>query len=443
MRSTKSNSKFDRSQRRSSNRRLNLENLENRTVMAGDCFHNFMLPEDADANGSVTPLDALVVIDRINQSLANGPSRSNATTDLALVDVDADNSLSPLDALGVINHLNSQTSMGSGAARASRVEHSRRIERIEQAIASNLLPPNFSLQDAHGALDTLRSGGRPELGDHVVNGILKWRQDDNPSTDDSSGNESEQPQETRELKRLEHFIDSLSKRLEAFNVSPSIIATISSELLSAHQSGSPLDLMQVRDRLAQLGVDVDTILPQAARPEIPECPEISDCPEVPESPEMPERPENPERPERPIMPTIVVTEPIADSILARLKNAGISAEILGTIRDEIYAGINAGLPLDLQVVRSRLEELGIDWERLHAPPVNTLPVVRPRLDGAAVLEQVLPFLGRLGIQRDVALRIYMEAKAALVAGKPLSIDQIVARLKALGVSLDSINKPVV
>jgi hypothetical protein len=143
------------------------------------------------------------------------------------------------------------------------------------------------------------------------------------------------------------------------------------------------------------------------------------------------------------MPTIVVTEPIAESILARLKNAGISAEILGTIRDEIYAGINAGLPLDLQVVRSRLEELGIDWERLHAPPVNTLPVVRPRPDGAAVLEQVLPLLGRLGIQRDVALRIYMEAKAALVAGKPLSIDQIVARLKALGVSLDSINNPVV
>ena len=151
----------------------------------------------------------------------------------------------------------------------------------------------------------------------------------------------------------------------------------------------------------------------------------------------------PERPERPIMPTIVVTEPIAESILARLKNAGVSTEILGTIRNEIYAGINAGLPLDLQKVRSRLEELGFDWEKLHAPPANTLPVVRPRPDGAAVLEQVLPLLGRLGIQRDVALRIYMEAKAAVVAGKPLSIDQIVARLKALGVSLDSINRPLV
>jgi hypothetical protein len=37
----------------------------------------------------------------------------------------------------------------------------------------------------------------------------------------------------------------------------------------------------------------------------------------------------------------------------------------------------------------------------------------------------------------------MEARAAVAAGKPLSIDQIVARLKALGVSLDSINKQVV
>jgi hypothetical protein len=32
------------------------------------------------------------------------------------------------------------------------------------------------------------------------------------------------------------------------------------------------------------------------------------------------------------MPTIVVTEPIAESILARLKNAGISLEVIETIR---------------------------------------------------------------------------------------------------------------
>ncbi len=35
--------------------------------MAADVFHNFVLPNDVDDDGSITPLDALVVINRINQ----------------------------------------------------------------------------------------------------------------------------------------------------------------------------------------------------------------------------------------------------------------------------------------------------------------------------------------------------------------------------------------
>jgi hypothetical protein len=41
------------------------------------------------------------------------------------------------------------------------------------------------------------------------------------------------------------------------------------------------------------------------------------------------------------------------------------------------------------------------------------------------------------------LTIYTEARRALAAGKPLSIEQIVARLKELGVSLDGIQLPTV
>jgi len=51
------------------------------------------------------------------------------------------------------------------------------------------------------------------------------------------------------------------------------------------------------------------------------------------------------------------------------------------------------------------------------------------------LQRVLPLLGRLGINRNVVLTIYTEAKAAEASGKPLTIDQIVARLKELGVHL--------
>ena len=406
-----------------------VENLENRTVMAGDCFHNFVLPEDADASGSVTPLDALVVINRINQSMATNPARPQSSEVFSLADVDADAAITPLDALVVIDHLNSQN-VPSGTPRASRVDLQRRIERIEQAISTNVLPMNITLEDARATLDTLRSGGRPELGDHVVSGSLRWKQDDHASSDESTNESDHESAEQIELKRLERFIDALSKRLEAFNISPEVITTISQEMLDAHQAGTPLDLIQIRDRLAELGVDVDSILPQAARPEVPQ---------RPEQPERPERPERPELPERPILPAIMVTEPIAESIVTRLKNARIDAQLIETIGTEIWDAIHAGTPLDLQQVRNRLDQLGVDWDRLGTPDLSTLPIARPpMLGGLDLLERVLPILARMGVDRSIALTLYTEARAAWASGKPWSFEQIAARLKELGVSLDGV-----
>ena len=54
--------------RKRRSRRMSIENLENRSLMAGDFHHNFVLPEDADASGVVSPVDALVVINRVNRS---------------------------------------------------------------------------------------------------------------------------------------------------------------------------------------------------------------------------------------------------------------------------------------------------------------------------------------------------------------------------------------
>lgn len=422
--------KRSKSCRKAISRKMFVESLESRSVMAGDCFHNFVLPEDADASGSVTPLDALVVINRINQSFAGNPTASDSANRIGMADVDADAKVTPLDALVVIDSLNSGLVSGP---RASRVEVQRRIERIEQAIATNVLPPNMTLDDARSTLETLRKGGRPELGDHVISGVLRWKQDDSPSTNDPSEPIDvgiiDDRIEQDEMKRLERFIEALSERLKAFNVSSDVIDKISSQMIEAHKAGTPLDINQVRERLALLGVKVDAILPQ---------------PNVPVRPELPERPERPEQPERPIMPALMVTEPIAESILTRLKNAGITASVIETISTEIWDAINAGTPLDLQQVRARLEELGVDWERLHAPPINTLPVVRlPVFGGIDPVQRVLPVLGRLGISREVALTIYTEARAAAAIGKPLTIDQIIARLKELGVSLDGINFPAV
>jgi hypothetical protein len=43
----------------------------------------------------------------------------------------------------------------------------------------------------------------------------------------------------------------------------------------------------------------------------------------------------------------------------------------------------------------------------------------------------------------VALTIFTEARAAAAIGQPLTMEQIIARLKELGVSLDGIRFPAV
>jgi hypothetical protein len=62
---------------------------------------------DVDADGSVFPLDALIVINALNTEGAHTLTASDVTP--PYVDVNGDGFLAPLDALLVINYLNSQS----------------------------------------------------------------------------------------------------------------------------------------------------------------------------------------------------------------------------------------------------------------------------------------------------------------------------------------------
>ena len=56
-----------------SRRRLTLEKLEGRSLMAGmPGFHNISMPLDVDNDLQISPLDALVVINQINSSIGIG-----------------------------------------------------------------------------------------------------------------------------------------------------------------------------------------------------------------------------------------------------------------------------------------------------------------------------------------------------------------------------------
>ena len=96
-----------------SRRRLNIEKLECRSLMAGiPGFHNTSLPLDVDNDLEVTPLDALVIINQINRNkllLVEDAEEKEVT----FCDVDADGSVSALDVSAVVEQLNVDAAMQS------------------------------------------------------------------------------------------------------------------------------------------------------------------------------------------------------------------------------------------------------------------------------------------------------------------------------------------
>ena len=164
-------SKPFKSQARS--RKLVYESLELRQLMASDlvAMNNFMMPEDADMSGSITPLDALVVINQLNSQSDGSPRGGTAADQAVAVDVNADGNLSPLDALAVINFINRDSAEVAGPLPSS-ISMENRISRLEQAISNGEVPETLDAAKAEEVLAILKAGGYPELGDKLVDGVL-------------------------------------------------------------------------------------------------------------------------------------------------------------------------------------------------------------------------------------------------------------------------------
>jgi hypothetical protein len=414
----------NRPMRKRSARMMSIESLENRSLMAGDLHHNFAMPEDVNANGMVTPLDAMIAVNRLNRT-SGGPSATTpAEFEAVMVDVNADESISPSDALAVINMLNSRNGSVESGSVASGILPSRRMERIERAVETNSLPPGWTVDQAQAILETLRGGGRPELGDSIVDGSLRWMPDALIAPEDAR---SSLPQEDQQI---EWFISAVSQRLAAFNVSPAVISDISTYIRDSFSADSPVDQAQVRQRLADMGVDVDTIMPQ---------PKMDDVPSQPEAPEA---------------GPIAVTGPILESILARLQAAGASSDIIAKINQECTEAIDSGLPLNLKDIQERLGELGFSWDNIAgAPPATSLPpaIAQPQLPAptedrerpeppivAAVMvtepvaQSLLPRLADAGVSEEILDILRREIYDAIARGGALSMLQVRLRLQELG-----------
>ena len=103
------NMKFNQGRRRrpvgSKHRKLGLQSLENRNLLAGDVGVE-IFASDVNGDGEVTPVDAVQVINALYSQ-----NKGGVVEDLASVDVNKDGALSPRDALVVINQLNSDRTL--------------------------------------------------------------------------------------------------------------------------------------------------------------------------------------------------------------------------------------------------------------------------------------------------------------------------------------------
>ncbi len=86
-------------------RKPQFEELQSRRLLAAD-WQNPWRPLDANDDGSIAPLDALVGINRLNQGLpTNLPERPASSTE-PYYDTNGDQSHTPIDVLLIINAIN-------------------------------------------------------------------------------------------------------------------------------------------------------------------------------------------------------------------------------------------------------------------------------------------------------------------------------------------------
>ncbi|MCA9144192.1 MAG: hypothetical protein KDB05_15450, partial [Planctomycetales bacterium] len=95
--------------RSNTRRRLRIESLESRQLLAANLFHNERFPEDVNEDGRVSAIDVLTIVNemsRQSQGVAAGNGQAETRGSGRMTDVNNDGHDTPLDALMVINRIN-------------------------------------------------------------------------------------------------------------------------------------------------------------------------------------------------------------------------------------------------------------------------------------------------------------------------------------------------
>lgn len=359
-------------------RKLFCESLELRQLLAADFHfgHNFMMPEDTDGSGAISPVDALRVINALNARVVQSTEK---------LDVNADGKVSPVDALTVINLLNTHTGQDTKRV-ASGVDPAARIARIEAAIASTIPATDFNLDQAKEILATLRAGARPELGECPADGIA----DDSIETNDDSSDNSDSDNTgsgSTSTSTLDQHLERISQKLLALGVSQETVDQLVTNVKAAVTDGANNLREVIRTELEELGVDLQALLEKHAGQEQ------------------------------------------IDRLKNKLTDLGVEQTTIDTIVGEMQTALDGGTPLTKDQVKARLTELGVDVTKLftHPPRHGSL------LDQVVDATEVEKRLTARGVAAETIAKIVAEIKTAETAGTPMTRAQLLTRLTELGV----------
>lgn len=153
--------------------------------------------------------------------------------------------------------------------------------------------------------------------------------------------------------------------------------------------------------------------------------------------------------QQPIVDTNIVSEPIAQAILTRLTKAGVSANVINSLREDLWLAIDANRPWNLPQVHARLGELGLDWQILHAPPMslNTpSPTEQPSSGDSILVDEpiakaIVARLAGIRVDSEILSATRDSMWEAIRAGEPLRLYQVHQLLEQLGIAPQRLHAP--
>ncbi|KLU03814.1 Cell surface protein [Rhodopirellula islandica] len=167
-------------------------------VITSTPWQNAIRSEDVNANGEVTALDALTVINRLNSGESDELLTPNDPNELIgrFYDVSGDGRVSALDALQVINYLNGETASGepvTSSPDARSIQISPESSRIEAITTNQLNQAQASALDGPQTLasivpESLRLSDPGGLSTELIDQL--WSESGRESDDDSDSSEN-------------------------------------------------------------------------------------------------------------------------------------------------------------------------------------------------------------------------------------------------------------